>query len=451
MRWLAVLMPSVALAAPNAPLGVVDTPPQDAPGVAHTLFLNRCRGGCTITKGDDDASAHRSSLPAGTGPFAIDEFDWGDADWDALVQCMREVYSPYNVTITDVRPATSVAYNEAIVAGTPQQIGLQSIAGIAMLADDCSAYHDVLSFVFAGSAAAHDVTWLCYAVSQETGHTFGLDHAFEFANGTSACLDPMSYRTDCGGQRFFRPWPVRCGEFGPRPCRCGPTQDAHDHLLSVLGPGVPITAPPTVAIVSPQPDGTMQDQVTVTATAPRGVNRLELWLNGYLWSFGPAGPYGPSGQIETAYLVLPPDVPDGIIDIAVVAKDDLGAAATATVTATRGLPCTSADTCLTGQRCDAGRCLWDPPVGEVGDACTYAQYCKSSLCIDSVCSETCSLPDAPQCPDGFRCVYGYPDDVCRPGELPSTGCSASGGSASGAPVWLLLGLAIGFVWRRRSR
>jgi len=439
---LILLLSSSAVIAAPLPTIAVESPPQDAPGVAGVLYLNRCRGGCTFAKGDDDASAHRSSLLVGDGPFAIREFNWTDTDWNALVQCMREVYSPYNLTVVDVKPI-DVEYNEAIVAGVPQDIGRSSIVGIAKLADDCSAYRNVVSFVFANAITSHDVNLLCYATAQETGHAFGLDHSYEFGLGSSACLDPMSYRTDCGGQRFFRPWLARCGENFARPCACGPTQNSHEHLLEVLGPGVPITAAPNVEITAPQPDTKMGDRITVRATAPRGVFRYEIWLNGFLWSVQPGAPYSSTGQIDIAYLLLPQGVPDGVTDIVIVAQDDIGVSTTAAVTAVRGEPCTTTEKCLAGQRCDAGRCLWDPPVGEFGDSCTYAQYCKSNVCVDSVCTETCSLESGAACADGYTCVYGYPDDVCRPGEY-GGGCSAS----RGAPT-ALVGFMMLVAWRRR--
>src|SRR5690606_1274255 len=92
------------------------------------LYLNRCRGDCTITGGIDDARAMSSSLPcnggascgggscfcsgSAEGTYTIKEFEnylgqtGADADdeWNQLVQCVREVYSPYNVMVTDSLP-----------------------------------------------------------------------------------------------------------------------------------------------------------------------------------------------------------------------------------------------------------------------------------------------------------------------------------------------------------
>jgi hypothetical protein len=119
-----------------------------------------------------------------------------------------------------------------------------------------------------------------------------------------------------------------------------------------------------------------------------------------------------------------------------------------TVTVTMGAPCASAETCLDEQKCVDGRCLWDPPVGELGDECTYPQFCKSLLCRgtaeQSICTQTCEPEDPDGCPPGLACTQG----VCYFAQDGGC-CSASGGGG-----WLragLFALVVGFVLRRRRR
>jgi len=264
----------------------------------------------------------------------------------------------------------------------------------------------------------------------------------------------MSYRSDCGGQRFFRPFPVTCGEFVSRECSCASTQNSHEHLLEILGPGTPITAPPAVSVDFPLPNQQLfGDAVLVTAGAQRGVAALELWLNGTHWTTSPGAVFGPTGQPITQYTIeLPKSVPDGIIDIDITVKDDIGVATAApTVTIIKGEPCVSADTCAFGQRCDAGRCLWDPPTGEVGDTCSYPQFCKSGICAGdgtmSQCSERCNLDEPNSCPTGFTCWYDFPDGICWPGDDATSGCC----SAHANPAHALFGLVLLVVVRRRRR
>jgi len=86
------------------------------------------------------------------------------------------------------------------------------------------------------------------------------------------------------------------------------------------------------------------------------------------WKKLPGVPIGPTGQPASDYVfTLPADVPDGVIDVEAVAIDDLGISASSKVTVTKGTPCATADTCLKGQQCSAGKCFWDPPTGATGE------------------------------------------------------------------------------------
>ncbi|HEU0037243.1 MAG TPA: Ig-like domain-containing protein [Kofleriaceae bacterium] len=452
MRGLAalvVLLPALAHAS-DPPFAVVEVPPQPHATAAHVLYLNRCADGCTITRGSyDDAANHISTIPT-TGPtIQLAPFVWPDATWNALVHCVREVYSPYALDVTDVQPPDGVAYNEAVVAGTNRQLGYDGAAGVSPMTSDCSPYANVMSFVFPNVAIDGDVLWLCWAVAHETGHAFGLDHTWSFLDGRSACTDPMSYRTDCRVQRFFRSERELCGESMARPCACGETQSAHGRLLSLLGAATPITAPPTIEVIEPLAgDQIAGAPVTVHATAQRGVAALEVWINGARWQTVP-------GQLDSAYtFALDPRIPDGVIDLAIVAKDDLGSATSSPRRrVVKGAPCTSADTCADGQHCDVeGRCLWDPPVGELGDACSYDHFCKSELCAgggaDRLCSQRCDVDDPRSCPDGFHCASDGSDGVCWPGDPvePAGGCCDTGGAP---PV--LLAIVVGVLLFRGRR
>src|SRR5262245_12236611 len=68
---------------------------------SHIIYLNRCAGtGCTVVQGPTNATADpvRSSLGHGVlSPFARSE----DV-WTTVVGCVREVFSPFNVEITEV-------------------------------------------------------------------------------------------------------------------------------------------------------------------------------------------------------------------------------------------------------------------------------------------------------------------------------------------------------------
>jgi MYXO-CTERM domain-containing protein len=396
---------------------------------------------------------------------------WPAGQWEAILACVQEVYSPYNIKVVDVRP-TSGTYNEALVAGNPTDIGAPADSGgIAQVTDDCTPIASGVAFVFAevlGEFAAEDANnpvWgACWVIAQESAHTYGLDHEFAFSDGRSACNDPMTYRSDCGGEKFFRNVFASCGEFGPARPKCGftghcqPTQNSHQKLLQVFGPGTPTTAPPAVMITSPAPDAMVGDgaTVTVSATSVRGVQTVELWLNGFKWTDMPGNRFAAVGQLTTPYaLVFPDGVPDSIIDVTVKAFDDLLIETDATVTVTKGAAggCVTADTCAVGQKCEAGKCFWDPPAGEIGASCDYPQFCISNECEGDpkICTQSCLPNTADACPNNLDCVEQSPGmGVCY---TPSSGggcCSVGSGGSAWAPVGFGL-FVLAMLLRRRRR
>ena len=444
--------------------------------VSPIIYIERCRGGCVIHgAGADDAKSYTSSIPP-PGDSTIGEFAntagqigaAADAEWNMVMQCVKEVYSPFAAVVTDVKPVGVTGYHMGILAGLPQDIGLgNGILGISSGSLSCLNPKDngiTFSFANAHGGTVQERIWdMCWTVAQETAHTYTLDHAFVFDDGTSACNDAMTYRRDCGGEKFFRNAQATCGEGTARPCRCGVTQNAHLTLLSTFGAGTSIVPLPTVSVTSPAANATITNGSAVVATAfsKRGIKKVELWLNGYKWAQVAGAKFGLSGQPSSTYSVaLPQDVPDGIIDIVIKAKDDIdGTTATPAITVTKGAPCTSATTCANGQRCDAGRCLWDAPVGELGDTCTFAQYCVSGLCQGTSDEQRCTTPCVPgtsdscQDPDVFECLEQSPGHgVCWPKDADSGGCCRASADNGAAPfLFGMVGLVGGVLVLRRRR
>jgi hypothetical protein len=382
---------------------------------------------------------------------------------------MQEVYAPYNITVTDVQPAAGTGYNEAIIAGNPDQLGQpQNVLGVAPLASDCSPIDNVISFSFAnehGGTGMDRVYNICWTASQESAHAYGLDHEFTFttgnvANDHSACNDPMTYRTDCGGEKFFRNETANCGETANRACRCGATQNSHAKVLSVFGasPVPTIVAAPTAQVLELNSGDQLGTAVAVAAGAQRGVARIDLYFNGFKWAETPGGPFGMRGQPNPSNYAIPVPaaLPNSIVDVKAIAYDDLGASTeSATVTVTKGAACTTASSCAKGQKCEGGKCFWDPPSGEIGASCSYAQFCKSGLCTGTadqqICTQPCIPDSADSCPSGLQCVMSGPGTgVCFFAD--SGGCCSvdRGGGAWWLPV--SLGLAVlGLVARPRRR
>ena len=431
----------------------------------------QCSGTCPAGGGSCSGGTHAGTTCTSDADCA-DTCDTADYEWNQVMQCIKDVYSPFNVMVSDVPPAGASSYTEDILAGQPADIGYGGGAGVGGIAPGgCDARNNILSFSFSNInwGSGQDRIWtLCGVAAQETAHAFGLEHEYQVldaytANMGSTCNDPMTYRTDCGGEKFFRDAPAYCGEFMQRDCVCGGTQNSYQKILDVFGPGQSIVPPPTSQILLPAANAMVSNGFNVAAQAGsrRGVTKVELWLNGYKWGEAPGAAFGANGQPNPAVYQIkaPNNVPDGVIDVVVKAYDDLGAETDSqTVTVTKGAPCTDASMCATGQKCAMGKCFWDTPSGQLGDPCTYDQFCTTGLCSpttsDQVCSQPCTVGISDSCPAKFDCLmqngiqgFCYPHDTGGGG-----GCCNAGGSPRG--IWLTAGLAamvLGLVMRRRRR
>ena len=486
---IAPLVLGVATAAAHPhQIDVLSRPPTDKTTLTgkQYLWLNRCGSGCTITSGTDDAMNNVSSI-AGPGTWTVQQSDkMDDTQWASFLVCMQQVYSPYAVTVSDQPPPTGQGYeyNEEIVAGSPADIGYDApsgVEGVAIVAPNCTPLSNTMTYSFLDAQATDDegdiVLSTCWTAAQESAHLYGLDHEYVFTDGTSACDDPMTYRDDCGGEKFFRDKQAKCGEFGPptdnspRPgCglsdECGGLQNSHQKLLGVLGAGTPTTTPPVVSVLDPHMNDSITNstEIFAAAGAQRGVATVDLYLNGYKWSTLPGAAFGDSGQMNpSSYsFPLPAGVPDGVIDIQINAADDLGIATmSAVVTVTKGAPCTDASTCDKGQMCSAGKCFWNAPAGALGDACTYPQFCTSGECegtssTNQFCTVDCTPGLAGACDTGYDCVASSDTaGFCLPQQSSGGGCCSVGGSGDGlgaiGSYAGLAGLVLVLLARRRAR
>jgi hypothetical protein len=412
--------------------------------ISDIIYVNDCKpAGCLIKAGGyNDAREDISTIPREDS--LISPFSHDQQVWDDIVACLRQVYGPYDVRIVTEDPGDAL-HHEAILAGFSSELGLApEVAGVAPFS--CQPQNNAISFSFANQLEP-DWVELCWTVAQESAHAFALDHAFE-------CLDPMTYIPHCG-QKFFRNKDLPCGELDERACICGGSvQNSHTKLLQVFGQGTP-APPPQVAILLPAEGAAVDAGFVVLAEAEdqRLVDRVELYINGWLYETRPG--HGYWDRFDDYQFSAPATLPDGIMDVDIKAYNDVGSAATARVTVTKGEPCASADTCLDGQECNQGRCMWPTPTGQLGDACERAMDCESLLCPQSgevrLCSQYCQLQVADQCPAGFECLPAGQSGVCWPVAEDGGCCSVGGGRGPSGGQLALLFLVAAVLLRRRPR
>jgi hypothetical protein len=435
--------------------GYVPAEPGDY-GTAHgapiskILFLNRCVGGCRVTAGPNDARYNTAQSTIVKMDGTLTEWEHGDQVWNDMVDCVKEIYAPFDVQITTTDPGEKMFHHEAMVAGLPTDIGYDDNAlGVAPISSTCEPYNNVISFTFA-NAALRNARFICEIVAQESAHAFGLDHLLD-------CTDPMTYLPSCG-PKYFRDATNECGESTARTCFCGGSaQNSHRKLLSVFGPNPTPIPGPELNIELPLADSTVEPnfQVRFTTSDARTVKKAEILFNGTIFTT-----LDGQGWPETDNYVYsaPSNLADGIIDVEIRSYNDLGVMTSKVVTVTKGAPCTTADQCNEGQLCNSGRCAWPPPTQELGEPCTNNMECISGLCPanggEQLCSEFCTPTVADQCTEGFDCLpAGAPGQgVCWPSEGGGGGCCST--NRDGVPLGQLAlygALIFLFALRRRQR
>lgn len=287
------------LASPAAAAPIVDDGPLDGTAVerelvpptgvaraqSRTIFLNR--KGAIVRPGVNDAFKQTSTIV--TKPATIGPWDVTDAKWTATVACMRDMWSRFDVTVTDVDPGSD-PHIEALFGGSPADLGRPAnVAGIAPFASDCGVIENAIVFTFTDNLPA-DPQLVCEVMSQELGHAYGLDHELLAA-------DPMSYLPFVG-KRTFQDTTAECGEKTARPCgpsavACRTLQSSAQILRSRLGAAGGDGTAPTLVITSPVSHEAVSRGFTVAARASDdvGLTAVVLYVDGALIETRTTGPF----------------------------------------------------------------------------------------------------------------------------------------------------------------
>jgi MYXO-CTERM domain-containing protein len=416
--------------------------PRIGPGTI--IFMNR-DGGTYLGGWQDDSRSNETSLFS--NDRTIPAYPYGESSWQAVMSCMREIWGPFDVVITDQNPGNvphleSVVTSDPGVAGQPQYVG-----GVAPFYCSQQVGRNVIENGIAWTFAS---VWgdnprdICETAAQEVAHLLGLDHEY-------LCEDPMTYLWGCG-PKSFQNTNAQCGEDGPRTCCEGSSTQNSVQILTELFGGVE-NQPPTVTLMQPGEGDSVAQGFGMSAEADDdfGILRVEFYIDSGLITSDTSAPYSANA---------PSGLSEGQHTVEVRAYDTAGQLDSDSATITIQPPCDSDSDCAEiWQVCIDGRCVAGPSADDgLGDTCEDDGDCFSGQCGDDgagnkYCVEPCGEPGSDSCPGGYDCVSaGGGNGVCWPnGDGGGGGCVIAE-TSNRTPIavgLLVLGLLVAF--RRRKR
>lgn len=268
------------------------TPTPVYAGATTIIYMNK--GGATLTPGTNDSRTNRSTVVGQTSQ--IPPFEGTAAEWNSIMSCVRTIFAPYDVSITDVDPGNTPHF-ESLMGGRAQQAGMQQgVLGVSPFTVDCSVIPNAIVYTFTQStrdaygsspALAEEI---CEIAAQEIAHAFGLDHEL-------LASDPMTY-LNFNGLKTFQNIDAQCGESTARTCGlpgtgvvCSQRQNSVTMLTQRIGLGDAIA--PTVRITSPSNGATVPAAFAVAtdATDNTAITKVELYVDGVLADTVTAAPF----------------------------------------------------------------------------------------------------------------------------------------------------------------
>lgn len=403
-----------------------------------TLYLNKCDGGETITRGFNDSRSNTSSIIDRTRTFAA--YPHGEDSWQEVVGHVRDMLAPYGIRITDQDPGNE-PHTEIIVCG--DSFRGDNVLGVAPFG--CGVVQNAIGYAFAENHS-NDPRSIAETVVHEAGHTYSLNHLYD-------CEDPMTYLGGCGN-KYFQDTALECAGLSgsnmweTQDCSCGgSSQNSHQTLLSAFG--LRDVDDPTVEITFPRHNQTVEAGFPVRARGNSEVDlvKARLFIDGEFL-----------GEVDGEPWVFnaPRDLEIGVYQVTVEMEDQLGNVGSESLSVVRDEPCNCAD----GEVCIDDSCFAGPDaIGGIGTSCDSDEECDSGLCARSgdegYCTAVCDLGDETEdsCPLGFACTDAGGTGVCW--SAPSdetTGCGCSSSRGGGSTALLLFALALlGVRTRRRQR
>jgi MYXO-CTERM domain-containing protein len=383
------------------------------------IFVNF--DGANLTNGWDDATNDVTQIGELAGSFAA--YGAGDKR-EAVMQAVRADWAPFNVLITDTRPASG-SYTMNMTGPTNPFGG--GVLGIAPLDCDDSQTHDNITYAFHSVGDSFSAAVTATTIGQEVAHSYGLEHVDQpndvmnpyNAGGDAAFLDTcitIVQGVACGTQHA-----AECGDAGQ--------QNSYAELMTLFGPSNPDTAAPTVEITYPADGATFPTDsdftITVEANDDQSVEQVTLYSNAAEQGTDPSTPYGWDVS----------NIPAGTYELYVVATDAVGnetTSATITISVGDDLPPSGDE-----GGADEGGAEGGESDGGADDGADGSPGGESDGGADDgpVATDDGSLPPG----------YGLDDGLGDPG----TCACKSGSNGAGSTFGLLVLVLAGALRRRR--
>src|SRR5689334_7455533 len=183
-RPQAVTIPAMPRAPRSPHAGLAPAAPSST-----IIFMRRCPvTGCAVHEAAaDDSRVDASQIADGTR--TIGSFKHSDQVWADLMACMKSVYKPYGITITDVDPG-NVPHYEHVVGGRPTDLRADIPGAGGVAPASCDEVPNAITYTFSDVYPA-DPLQLCWTAAQETAHAFGLEHEVNPADPLTYLQGPM--------------------------------------------------------------------------------------------------------------------------------------------------------------------------------------------------------------------------------------------------------------------
>jgi hypothetical protein len=261
--------------------------PQAADGTPTVLFLNF--DGAELVKGPDDARSNLTTIAGMDGSYP--SYGENGAKRQAVLQAVHEDWSAYNAIVTDRRPDSGDYVMAMVGPGNPDN---DSKLGVAIL--DCGDVRTRNNVVFAfhSSSDHHTASSTATTISQEIGHSVGLEHVDE----PSDIMNPVNV----GGNPSFRDeclplsGDAECTAQHEAECGTPDQQNAHLELYRYIGPATPDASGPSIQLAAPL-DGENFDldeafEILVDVDEGVTIHKAALFVNTVLQDTDDAAPFG---------------------------------------------------------------------------------------------------------------------------------------------------------------